>query len=357
MTIDELLKTVRDRSASDLHLPVAAAPTLRIDGELHSLGGAALDNESIEKPVFSMLNTEQRRRYDENSELDAAIDVKGVGRFRLNIFRQRGHIGAALRLIPDAFKSFEELGLPATIYEIAKLPNGLVLLTGPTGSGKSTTLASLINHINENRTGHIITIEDPIEYLHQHKRCLINQREVGQDTQTFTTALRHILRQDPDIILIGEMRDLETIQAALNIAETGHLVFATLHTNDTVQSINRIIDAFPANQQAQIRVQLSFVIQYVFTQQLLPHASGNGRAMACEVLMATPAIRNLIRESKAEQIRALIQTGIKHGMQTMDMSLAQLYHKNKITYECALEHSATPEDLKKLLDQKNLLKK
>ncbi|MEK9144648.1 MAG: PilT/PilU family type 4a pilus ATPase, partial [Elusimicrobiota bacterium] len=264
---------------------------------------------------------------------------------------QRGAVGAAIRAIPQSFMTFEELGLPSVIYEVMKIQKGLVLVTGPTGSGKSTTLACMIDYINERKSLHIVTVEDPIEYVHTHKKSLVNQREVGGDTVTFDQALRRILRQDPDVILIGEMRDLETISAALTIAETGHLVFATLHTTDTAQTINRIIDVFPPHQQEQIRGQLSFVLQAVFCQVLVPHVSGSGRAMASEVLMVTPAVRNLVREQKVEQILMTIQTGGKFGMQTMNQSLSELYKKQRISYQEALLRSTDPEDLKRLIQR------
>jgi twitching motility protein PilT len=269
----------------------------------------------------------------------------------MNAYRQRGVIGAAIRSIPSKFKTFDELNLPPVVYEIMKLTKGLILVTGPTGSGKSTTLASMIDYLNEHRNYHIITVEDPIEYVHTHKKSIVNQREVGSDTETFGAALRHVLRQDPNVILIGEMRDLETISAALNIAETGHLVFATLHTSDAAQTINRIIDVFPPHQQSQIRVQLSFVLQGVLAQQLLACASGTGRVLASEVLMASSAVRNLIREQKIEQINTIIQTGGKYGMVTMNQALVDLYKKQKITYQEAITRSSDSEDLKKLLQK------
>ncbi|MBI4669755.1 MAG: type IV pilus twitching motility protein PilT, partial [Elusimicrobia bacterium] len=313
MTIDEILQYVKTKGGSDVHITVDSPPVIRIDGELVLVPGDSLNAEQTRDMIYSILNEEQKRRFEETSELDASVTFKGIGRFRVNVFRQKNAVAAALRLIPETSSTFEQLALPSIIYEIAKLPKGLVVVTGPTGSGKSTTLAAIINFINENRTSHILTIEDPIEFLHTHKKCLINQREVGQDTRTFNDALRHVLRQDPDIILIGEMRDLETVQAAVNIAETGHLVFATLHTNDAIQTINRVIDVFPSHQQPQVRVQLSFVLEAVVSQQLLTHASGNGRTLAVEIMLATPAIRNLIREAKVEQIQTLIQTGAKFG--------------------------------------------
>jgi twitching motility protein PilT len=270
----------------------------------------------------------------------------------MNVFRQRGSVGAALRSIPSTFMTFDELGLPEVIYEVVGKPRGLVLVTGPTGSGKSTTLASMIDYLNDNRNGHIITIEDPIEYIHHHKKCIVNQREVGQDTTSFPSALKYVLRQDPDIILIGEMRDLETVGAAITIAETGHLVFATLHTNDAKSTINRIIDVFPSHQQSQVRNQLSMVLRAVLTQNLVPHASGSGRVLACEVLIVTPAIENLIREDKIEQIPMLMQTGGKFGMQTFNQSLADLVAKKKIALKLAVELSNDPGELEKMISQR-----
>jgi twitching motility protein PilT len=293
----------------------------------------------------------QRQKFESTNELDMAFGLKGIGRLRMNVFRQRGAVGAAIRAIPQSFMTFEELGLPSVIYEVMKIQKGLVLVTGPTGSGKSTTLACMIDYVNERKSLHIVTVEDPIEYVHTHKKSLVNQREVGGDTATFEQALRRVLRQDPDVILIGEMRDLETISAALTIAETGHLVFATLHTTDTAQTINRIIDVFPPHQQEQIRVQLSFVLQAVFCQVLVPHVSGSGRAMASEVLMVTPAVRNLVREQKVEQILMTIQTGGKFGMQTMNQSLSELYKKQRISYQEALLRSTDAEDLKRLIQR------
>ncbi|MDD5688059.1 MAG: PilT/PilU family type 4a pilus ATPase, partial [Elusimicrobia bacterium] len=286
------------------------------------------------------------------NELDLSFGIKSIGRIRMNVFRQRNSVAAALRTIPEKILTFEELGLPPVVYDIMRFQKGLVLVTGPTGCGKTTTLASMINFLNEHIQGHIMTIEDPIEYVHQHKKCIINQREIGSDTNSFPTALKYVLRQDPDIILIGEMRDLETISAALTIAETGHLVFGTLHTTDAPSSVNRIIDSFPPHQQSQIRSQLSFTLQAVFTQQLLLKSGGIGRVLACEVLVVTAAVRNLIRDMKAEQIYLSMQTGGKYGMQTMNTSLFDLISRKQITQQAALEITSDAEDLKRLL-QKN----
>ncbi|MDD5628766.1 MAG: type IV pilus twitching motility protein PilT, partial [Elusimicrobia bacterium] len=310
-----------------------------------------LSSEASQTLIFSLLTESQRQRFEATNELDLAFSLKGIGRLRMNVYRQRGAIGAAIRAIPSSFRTFEEIGLPNVIYDVMKVPKGLVLVTGPTGSGKSTTLASMIDFINENRSAHVLTVEDPIEYVHSHKKCIINQREVGQDTESFTASLKHVLRQDPNVILIGELRDLDTISAALTIAETGHLVFATLHTTDCAQTINRIIDVFPQHQMDQVRIQLSFVLQAVLCQQLLAHASGTGRVLALEILLVTAAIRNLIREQKVEQIQLAIQTGGKMGMQTMNQSLADLYRVNRITFQEAMMRSLDPEDLRRLMQR------
>lgn len=349
--MSELFMLMHERGASDLHLTVGAPPVLRIDGQLVQTPFEKLTLESAQALIFSMLTESQRQRFEANNELDMAFGLKGIGRLRMNIYRQRGAIGAAVRAIPSSFRSFEEIGLPSVVHEILKVPKGLVLVTGPTGSGKSTTLASMIDFLNEQHAFHIVTVEDPIEYVHSHKKSLVNQREVGQDTESFPSALKYVLRQDPNVILIGELRDLDTISAALTIAETGHLVFATLHTTDCAQTINRIIDVFPQNQLEQVRVQLSFVLQAVISQQLLPHSSGTGRVLACEVLIVTSAIRNLIREQKVEQIQLVIQTGGKFGMQTMNQSLAELYRRQRVTYQEAMARSLDPEDLRRLLQK------
>ncbi len=353
-SLSELFMLMHQRGASDLHLTVGAPPILRIDGELVPLPFEKLTPETTQQLIFSLLNDQQKQRFDATNELDLALGIKGIGRLRVNIFRQRGAVGAAIRSIPNQFKTFEQLGLPKTVEDLVNIPKGLILVTGPTGSGKSTTLASIIDYINEHQTVHIVTVEDPIEYVHSHKKSIINQREVGQDTESFPTALKYVLRQDPNVILIGELRDLDTISSALTIAETGHLVFGTLHTNDCAQSINRLIDVFPPHQINQIRVQLSFVLQAVMSQQLLSNASGTGRSLACELLMVTSAVRNLIREQKIEQIQLSIQTGGKFGMQTMNQSLATLCREKKITLQEAFLHSTDPEDLKRLLNQSQM---
>ncbi|PIU83486.1 MAG: type IV pili twitching motility protein PilT [Elusimicrobia bacterium CG06_land_8_20_14_3_00_38_11] len=354
LSMDELLKMVMQKNASDLHLTVGVAPTLRVDGELYPTHFEKLSPDVCQRLIYSLLTDRQKEKFESNNELDLSFGIKSVGRIRMNVFRQRNAVAAALRLIPEKILTFEELGLPPVIYDITRLQKGLVLVTGPTGCGKSTTLASIINFLNEHRQGHIITIEDPIEYVHQHKKCLVNQREVGSDTNSFPNALKYVLRQDPDIILVGEMRDLETMSAALTIAETGHLVFSTLHTTDAPSSINRIIDPFPPYQQAQVRSQLSFTLQAVFTQQLLLKSGGVGRILACEVLIVTAAIRNLIRDMKTEQIYLSMQTGAKYGMQTMNTSLFDLVTRKQITYQEAMEVTTDADDLKRLLQKSNV---
>ena len=348
VSIDELLQLTMDKGASDLHLTVDAPPTLRIDGELVPTEYEKLHPDQCQRLIYSLLTDKQKERFESTNELDLSFGIKNIGRVRMNVFRQRGIVTASLRAVPNYFMTFEELGLPPLVFDVLKLPAGLVLVTGPTGCGKTTTLASMVNYINEHRSGHIVTVEDPIEYIHAHKSCIVSQREVGSDTSSFTEALKHAFRQDPNFILIGEMRDLETIASALTIAETGHLVFATLHTTDATQSVNRIIDVFPPYQQPQIRSQLSFVLQAVFCQRLLPKANGNGRCLAVEVLRITPAIRNMIREEKAEQIPSAMQAGGKFGMQTMNWSLYDLYTRRQITYAQALTESSDVEDLKRI---------
>lgn len=348
VSMSDLLLMMVQKHASDLHLTSGTPPMLRVDGEIVPTPFEKLTPDTCQRLIYSLLTDQQRQQFEAKNELDLSFGIKGVGRVRMNVFRQRGSVGAALRSIQSSFMTFEELGLPEVVYEVLKTPKGLVLVTGPTGSGKSTSLASMLDFLNNHRTGHIITVEDPIEFIHQHKKCIVNQREVGQDTGSFGNALKYVLRQDPDIILVGEMRDLETIQAALTIAETGHLVFATLHTNDAVSTMNRIIDVFPSHQQPQVRNQLSFVLRSVISQILLPHISGTGRVLAVEVLINTPAIKNLIREGKAEQIPMLMQTGGKFGMQTMNQCLADLALKGKVGRKEAMEHSLEPDELDKL---------
>ncbi|MCZ7526111.1 MAG: type IV pilus twitching motility protein PilT [Acidimicrobiia bacterium] len=335
---------------SDLHLTAGSHPVVRIHGELRALTDfPVLNGSQIRQMVYAIITQKQREKFENELELDTSYTLPGRSRFRVNVFLQRDSVGAVMRVIPYEIVDFDLLGIPASVKPMADLPRGLVLVTGPTGSGKSTTLASLIDIVNRSKPLHIMTVEDPIEFLHHHKRALVNQREVGEDTHSFANALKHVLRQDPDVILVGEMRDLETIATALTAAETGHLVFATLHTQDAPQSIDRIIDVFPSHQQQQIRVQLASSLQGIVTQQLLPTTDGAGRVVACEVLVATPAIRNLIREGKVHQIYSLMQAGGKHGMATMDQSLAALVRGGVITLDTALERCANEEELRRLL--------
>ncbi|HEX7488453.1 MAG TPA: type IV pilus twitching motility protein PilT [Anaeromyxobacteraceae bacterium] len=348
--LHQLLKAMVEKGASDLHITTGSAPQLRIDGKLVPLKTGALSPVETKQLCYSILTDAQKHKFEEESELDLSFGVKGLSRFRANVFMQRGAVAGAFRTIPFKILSFQELGLPPIVTEMAKKPRGLILVTGPTGSGKSTTLASIIDKVNTDRHEHIITIEDPIEYLHPHKNCIVNQREVGADTQGFKKALKHILRQDPDVVLIGEMRDLETIEAALVISETGHLAFGTLHTNSCVQTINRILDVFPPHQQPQVRAQLSFVLEGVVTQNLLPRAGGPGRVLALEVMIPNAAIRNLIREDKVHQIYSQMQMGqSKFGMQTFNQSLAALVGKKLITVDEALGRSSDPEELRNML--------
>ena len=340
-----------EKGASDLHITTGSPPQYRIDGRLTPLNMPQLTATDTKRLCYSVLTDLQRHIFEEENELDLSFGVKGLARFRANIFRQRGAVAGAIRVIPFKTYSFSELGLPPIISEIAKKPSGLILVTGPTGCGKSTTLTSIIDKINVSRNQHIVTIEDPIEYLHAHKGCIINQREVHADTRSFTAALKYVLRQDPDIVLIGEMRDLETIEAALNIAETGHLTFATLHTSSAVSSINRIIDVFPPHQQLQVRAQLSFVLEGVLCQQLLPRASGVGRVMSVEVMIPNSAIRNLIREDKVHQLYSQMQVGqSKYGMQTMNQSLFELYKKGLISLKEALGRTSDPDEFNSMLE-------
>ncbi len=348
--LHQLLKAMVEKGASDLHITTGSAPQLRIDGRLVPLKTSALSPVETKQLCYSILTDSQKHKFEEENELDLSFGVKGLSRFRANVFMQRGAVAGAFRTIPFKILSFQELGLPPIVAELAKKPRGLILVTGPTGSGKSTTLASIIDKINTDRHEHIITIEDPIEYLHPHKNCIVNQRELGSDTQSFKKALKYILRQDPDVVLIGEMRDLETIEAALVISETGHLAFATLHTNSAVQTINRILDVFPPHQQPQVRAQLSFVLEGVVTQNLLPRAGGQGRVMAIEVMVPNPAIRNLIREDKVHQIYSQMQMGqTKFGMQTFNQSLAALFNKHLITLDEAQARSSDPDELRNML--------
>ncbi len=344
-----LLSTVLERGASDLHLTSGSRPQLRINGHLHPLEDfPELTPPVIQRVMYAAITQRQREKFEEVLELDFAYSVPGKARFRVNMYRQRDSVGAAFRLIPFEIKKLEDLGLPPGIANFAMLPRGFVLVTGPTGSGKSTTLASIVDLANRNRRDHIMTVEDPIEFLHTHQSCVVNQREVGEDTHSFANALKHVLRQDPDIILVGEMRDLETISVALTAAETGHLVFATLHTQDAAQTIDRIIDVFPPHQQQQVRVQLAGSLQGVVCQTLARTVDGQGRAVATEILVATPAIRNLIREGKTHQIYSAMQAGSQHGMHTMDQHLADLVKRGRITYETGLEKCHHIEDFNRL---------
>ena len=352
MSLDfaEILLAVVRQKASDLHVTTGSPPMLRVRGSLVPIEGMPrLTPTDTREIVYAILNNSQRQRLETDWQLDFAYSIPGIGRFRVNTYFQRGTIGAAFRLIPTETVPLEKLGMPPVVREFARKPRGIVLVTGPTGSGKSTTLASLINEINETRDEHIMTIEDPIEFLHQHKRCIVNQRELGMDAPSFALALKAALRQDPDVILVGEMRDMETIGTALTAAETGHLVFATLHTQDAPQTVDRIIDVFPPAQQGQIRAQLAIGLQGIVTQTLLPTADGQGRCVAAEVLVPTPGVRNLIREHKTHQIYSLIQTGAQHGMQTMDASLAGLVRAQRITMAVAESRSSQPAELRKLV--------
>jgi twitching motility protein PilT len=344
-----LLDRVLDLGGSDLHLTVGVEPSVRVHGELKRLTEfPVLNGSEIRRLVYSILSTKQREKFEAELELDTSHSIPSCGRFRVNVFLQRDSVGAVLRTIPYEIVPLDQLGLPPVVASFAELPRGLVLVTGPTGSGKSTTLASLVDVINRTKPVHIMTVEDPIEFLHGHKLATVNQREVGEDTHSFAAALKHVLRQDPDVILVGEMRDLETIQTAITAAETGHLVFGTLHTQDAPLSIDRIIDVFPSHQQQQVRVQLASALQGVVTQQLVATAAGGGRACAAEVLVATPAVRNLIREGKTHQIYSAMQAGGKLGMQTMDHALAALVKDGTITLKTALERGANPEDVKRM---------
>jgi len=351
-TLPELLKTTVEMAASDLHISTNTPPQVRIDGDLQRLPMPELTPTETKQLIYSVLTDAQKKRFEETFELDFSFGIKGLARFRGNVFSQRGAVGAVYRLIPEKVRTFGELGLPAVLSTLSERPRGLVLVTGPTGSGKSTTLAAMLDKINSERHSHILTIEDPIEYIHQHKNCLVNQRELHSDTNGFGVALRAALREDPDIVLIGEMRDLETVEAALKIAETGHLTFATLHTNSAAQTINRIIDIFPANQQSQIRTQLSLVLEGIVCQALLPRADRKGRVVSLEIMVPTPAIRNLIREDKIHQIYGSMQAGQeKLGMQTANQSLVSLYMKRTITLETAMVSSSNRDELQDMISR------
>jgi twitching motility protein PilT len=346
----DILLEVIDAGASDLHLTVGAPPMVRERGRLRPLDYPDLSSQDTREIVYSILNNDQRKRLENEWQIDLSYSVPGRARFRVNAYFQRASIGAVMRTIPQDIPAFETLKLPEILKDFTRKPRGFVLVTGPTGSGKSTTLASMIDMINEQRHEHIMTVEDPIEFLHRHKNCVVNQRELGADAHSFSLALKAALRQDPDVILVGEMRDLETMSTAITAAETGHLVFATLHTQDTAQTVDRIVDSFPPAQQHQVRTQLSIALQGIVTQQLLPTANGQGRVCACEVLVPTPAVRNLIREGKTHQLYSALQTGGSHGMQTMDAALADLVRGGAITRELAESRSSTPEELKRLLE-------
>jgi twitching motility protein PilT len=352
LSLSDLLKKLIEMGGSDLHLTTNTPPQVRVDGHLRPVEAVrTLTSADTKSLAYSVLTDAQKHRFEENLELDFSFGVRGLSRFRANLFNQRGAVGAVFRAIPYEIKSFDDLGLPPVVSNLCDKPRGLILVTGPTGSGKSTTLAAMLDKVNRERHEHIVTIEDPIEFLHSHKSCIVNQREVGADTHGFAEALRTALRQDPDVVLVGEMRDLETIESALRIAETGHLTFATLHTNSAASTINRIIDVFPSAQQAQIRAQLSLVLEGILCQSLIPRADGRGRAMALEILVPNPAIRNLIREDKVHQIYSMMQTGQgKHGMQTFNQALATLYHKRLISIEVAMQRSSNADELRELIE-------
>ena len=350
----QLLKDLVERGGSDLHITTNTSPQIRIDGKLTPMDIPPLTPVETKQLCYSILTDSQKHKFEEENELDLSFGVKGLSRFRGNVFVQRGAVAGVFRVIPYKILTFEELGLPPIVKELCDKPRGLILVTGPTGSGKSTTLASIIDRINTDRHDHIVTVEDPIEYLHPHKGCIVNQREVGADTKSFKHALKYVLRQDPDVVLIGELRDLETIEAALTLAETGHLCFATLHTNSCAQTMNRIIDVFPPYQQTQVRIQLSFVLEGVLSQTLIPKANGQGRALALEVMVPNPAIRNLIREDKVHQIYSQMQVGQeKFGMQTMNQCLMALLAKRIISVDDALGRSSEPDELKQMLSPAN----
>jgi twitching motility protein PilT len=347
-----LLEEVIEREASDLHITAGECPKLRIDGEItNSTTSYVMSPKDTLQLAYSVLTENQKKRFETEDELDFSFGIQNLARFRGNCFKQRGCVGMVIRMIPFSVKTFEDLGLPPILGKLAERPRGLVLVTGPTGSGKSTTLAAMIDKINKERKGHIITVEDPIEFIHRHQSCIVNQREVGTDTKSFSTALKYALREDPDVILVGEMRDLETVAAALTIAETGHLVLATLHTNSAAESINRIIDVFPSGQQSQIRAQLAFVLEGVVTQTLLPKAKGRGRAMACEIMVATPAIRAMIRDDNVHQIPSMLQAGQRHGMQTMNHALYQLYIAREVERDECLRVSGQPNDFLRMIGE------
>jgi twitching motility protein PilT len=352
LNLRALLDEMVERGASDLHITSGQRPKLRIDGSLtDSTVDQVLTPKDTLQLTYSILTENQKKRFETEDELDFSFGIQNLARFRANAFRQRGCVALAIRQVPHRISSFDELGVPSIVEKLANRPRGLVLVTGPTGSGKSTTLASMVDKVNRERRGHILTVEDPIEFVHTHRGCTINQREVGADTKSFANALKYALRQDPDVILVGEMRDLETIQAALTISETGHLCLATLHTNSAAESINRIIDVFPSHQQSQVRAQLAFVLEGVVTQTLLPRARGRGRVVACEVMVATPAVRACIRDDKVHQIYSIMQAGKKHGMQTMNDALYQLYMQREVQLEECVKRSAEPSEFLRMVGE------
>ncbi len=352
VTMKQLLEEMVQRNSTDLHLTTGAPPMYRIDGDLVPTNYEILTPELIQNLIYSVLNDQQKKKFEMEWELDFSFGIAGLSRFRGNCFQQRGSVAAAIRTIPFEIRGFKELGIPLVVQELANRPKGLILCTGPTGSGKSTTLAAVIDKVNSDRRCHIVSVEDPIEYLFRHKKAIINQRQVGSDTKSFGNALKYVLRQDPDCVMIGEMRDPETISTTLTIAETGHLTLATLHTNSCAESIHRIIDVFPPHQQGQVRSQLAFVVEGVITQQLIPKIGG-GRVLACEVMVATPAIRALIRDEKEHQIYSTIQAGLKYGMQTMNQSLFNLYAKRTITLETAFDYTPNIEEFEHMVEQKS----
>ena len=354
VTIEDLVQQLVERDGSDLHLGAGTPPMIRIHGRLVAAGDSSLDPDEVRKIVYSILDNEQVRMFEKEQELDMAFGISGLGRFRTNVFFQRGSVGAVLRVIPNQIPEMGSLGLPQDVCEgLCLKKKGLVLITGATGSGKSTTLASMIDSINQSRNDHIVTIEDPIEFVHRNRNCRVTQREVGNDTPSFSSALRRVLRQDPDVIMVGELRDLDSISAALTIAETGHLTFGTLHTNDAVQSLNRMIDVFPPFQQQQIRTQLSFVMEGILCQQLVTRSDGRGRVLASEILLATPAVRALIRDNKVHQIPSAIQTGGNLGMRTMNQSLYELYRTRQITYEESISRASDSDELKRIFQRQS----
>ncbi|MBN1233035.1 MAG: type IV pilus twitching motility protein PilT [Candidatus Coatesbacteria bacterium] len=349
ITIHELLEEMVGKKSTDLHITAGAPPIYRIDGELVRTEYEELSPAMTQRLIYSILTEDQKKRFETHKELDLSFGLKGVSRFRCNVFLQRGCVAAAMRTIPYEILTFKELGLPDVVPKLCRKKKGLILVTGPTGSGKTTTLASMLDMINNERPEHIITVEDPIEYVFKHRKAMVNQREVGADTDSFGNALKYVLRQDPDVVLIGEMRDIETMKVALTVAETGHLTFATLHTNSTAETINRLIDSFPAEQQGQVRSQLAFVLEAVICQQLIRRANGKGRTLAAELMVVTPAIRAAVREEKVHQIYGMMQAGQKYGMQTLNQCLFRMYTEGKISYESAMIYSTIPDELERMI--------